>query len=327
MLTLNDALNRIAARRAITELDSYQAWDAPPRPAKSDRKEVVLGYPVAGLGRGREYGSAVVTGQYVEVCLYASALSSGPEPTEREKTGALQPLETQEERERKSALRAAYRSQKQVRRLMNTNNLYMMYTCTFACSPSDGGWAGNTRCFRCVPISAQRSYKDVKRLFRNFWQRLRRAGYEELKWLVVFELHDSPKTSDLKRGTWHVHIATDTDIPEAEMLALWTHGTVCRDDFRESKQGTRDAGVRNPGAYMSKYIGKSFTVANKHLKRYSRSRNMRKPLRISAETFFDQWFPRCGEVVYHTERDVVSEDGAESFRIINITYKLKNNGG
>lgn len=289
------------------------------------KAEVLQGSEIAGLGQHRERGSAIITGDYVEVCLYGSPIHSGfPSSNSGESVpcSALSP----EERERRSAVRAAYRAQKQVRRLMNTNNLYMMYTCTFAPLPEEGGWKGNPKYFHCISLAEQRDYARVKALFRLFWKRLKRAGYEDIKWLVVFELHDSPKTSDLKRGTWHIHLATDTDIPEATMLRIWKHGTVGRDDFRVPKTGTRDSGVRNPGAYMSKYVGKAFNASNKHLKRYSRSRNMRRPTRVSIETFFNEVFPWCRKIVYETERIVVSNDGEETFKILSITYKLKEKG-
>lgn len=283
--------------------------------------EVLQGNDIAGLGEHREYGSAILTGEYVEVCLYGAPIHSGFPNKLGESTA--QSREEREERERKSAIRAAYRAQKQVRRLMNTNNLYMMYTCTFAPPPEEGGWKENPKYYECVPLAQQRDYGRVKALFRLFWKRLKRAGYEDIKWLVVFELHDSAKTSEIKRGTWHIHLATDTDIPEDTARKIWKHGTVSRDDFRVPKAGSRNDGVRNPGAYMSKYVGKCFDVSNKHLKRYSRSRNMQRPTRMSIETFFDQIYPLCGEIVYKTERTVTSDDGEESFQIISITYKLK----
>lgn len=263
------------------------------------------------LAKHLETGFAIQCGNFWEVFLTTSSYVTGirqnntPLDKDEEKAKALA---------KNSAIRSAKRAEKQVRRLVNTNKLQYMWTLTFA-PPSPE----NEKVYRCMPLDLQKEPNAIKSVWRMLYLDMQEF-YPDMKWLVVYELHDSQKTSDLKRGTWHIHFATNVFLDYEVVNNLWGWGRIQVDDFSKPKKGSRDTAVRNPGAYMSKYIGKNFTKENKHVKRYSRSRNMQVPKKIDLATFFAT-FPGLQnlEMVYHTTKEI--EDEGIKYYNQNITYR------
>jgi len=265
------------------------------------------------LGIHRMSGQARICGDFIELYITTSTYTIGSYHKPDKSVTTKGELRAKVERQ-SSIVRSAKRAEKTVRRLVNTNRLKFMWTLTLA-PPSEK----NDKIWKCVEIEKQRDISNIKRLFRNFYLRLQRA-VSGCKWLVVYELHDSKKTSEEKRGTWHIHFATDTFLPFERMCKLWKHGISRGDDFSKPKRGARDKSVRNPGAYISKYIGKNFDESNFHIKRYSRSRNMETPTVIGLERFFEM-FPGLETLTetYHTE--VIHEENGFTYYNHNVTYR------
>lgn len=253
---------------------------------------------IANLGKHRCDGVAWVCGDFAEVISTTSTFLSGVRPPE---AGPPKPALSHEEVEKRVAVRAA----KAVRRLVNTNRMAYMWTLTFC--PADSKYAKNYG----DPIStdAQKDYGYIRHLWKRFSRKLKTA-YPEIRWLVVFELHDSEKTSAAKKGTYHLHFCTDLFLPWLEICEKWEHGNVRFDDFAKPREG-REQAVSNPGAYVSKYISKSFGAENLYRKRYTCSRNILHPLKttpgefresyivqepavFSRERTFDFWNPQIG---------------------------------
>jgi len=233
------------------------------------------------LGRSRSSGSIVECGRFLEVSLYAemgflgNGVGGGQKP---EKEG-----KKQYDRE-KIAKRVNHRARKQIRRIVNANDFRGMLTLTIA-PPSPE----NNKKYLTVPVEKQRDYREVRRLFKNFIERCRKAGYH-FEYLSVFELHNSEKTSIEKRNTWHIHVATKAEgWIESAARIMWWHGIVDFQDFRYDKRGNlRSEEIQNPGAYIAEYIGKDGAqfgredLCNK--RRYTTSRGVKRPKRQTLES-------------------------------------------
>jgi len=272
-------------------------------------------HEIAILGTHRESSCVRICGDFVELYITTSSYIAGKGATkgvDREKD------EDKAKKTKKSSIaRSAKRAEKTVRRLVNTNRLDTMWTLTFAPDSEK-----NREKYRTSTKEEQSDPSFVKTAWRHFYRKIKK-DYPKMKWLVVFELHDSEKTSEVKRGTWHIHFATDTRLEWKEVFAVWEWGNVRFDDFSKPKKGSRRSAVRNPGAYMSKYIGKSFDESNFHVKRYSRSRNMQVPTKMGLAELLTL-FPGLAELeeTFHTERSY-EHDGAK-FYSQNITFRKTN---
>ena len=233
------------------------------------------------LGRSRTSGSIVECGRFLEVSLYPEVgfLGNGTGGGQKkEKEG-----KKQEDKE-SIAKRVNHRARKQIRRIVNANDFKGMLTLTIA-PPS----RENNKKYATIPTSQQRDYNEVRRLFKNFIERCRKADYH-FEYLSVFELHNSEKTSPEKKNTWHIHVATKAEgwIEYAARL-MWWHGMVDYQDFRYDKKGNlRSEEIQNPGAYIAEYIGKDGAQFGqeelRNKRRYTTSRGIVKPKRQTLES-------------------------------------------
>lgn len=283
----------------------------------SDNQAIMPDDDIAVIAIDRGSDCVRICGDFVEIYITTShwiegkgAIKGASHDTNEEKA---------KERKKNSRIRSAKRAGKTVRRLVNTNRLTYMWTLTFA-PPS----ITNNKSYDTIPLEEQRDAKRVKYLFTRFRLKLEKI-YPNFKWLVVYELHDSEKTSDEKRGTWHLHFATERFLDWHLVSQKWKHGVVRFDNFQKAKKGVRDGAVRNPGAYMSKYIGKNFSDTNMHEKRYSRSRNMQKPVKTTLSEYLCQHPTLKNHTkVFHTFREFEC-DGVRYYNQ-NITFKVTRVG-
>lgn len=265
------------------------------------------------VGKERCRGHALICGDFAEVYSQIETWVSGAPGNKGISAVRTEPI-TRDEQEY-NAHRCAVRAQKNVRRLVNCNRLNTMWTLTFAPDTPD-----NQERWECVPLYVQRDYDRVRAIWKSFLKRLARV-YPEVRWLVVFELHNSEETSDAKRGTWHLHFATSDFLDWSEISRIWKHGVVRFDDFSKPNHNKgRPGSVHNPGAYMSKYIGKVFDSSNYKRKRFSRSRNTSSPKKISLDAFVSQYLPGSQEI-FCNKRIVDTPKGL--CVSINRSYRLK----
>ncbi len=261
------------------------------------------------LGKHRDGAVIWLCGDYAEEICTSSTWVSGVAPETG--SGAKTLLSVEE-----IVRRCAVRAQKNVRRIVNTNKFRFLWTLTI--EPAKEGRPGiaNTP----VPTEGQRDYDTVRALWKSFIRRLY-AVYDKFPWLVVFELHDSEKTSEEKRGTYHLHFACNAILRWTAVGAAWQCGFVRFDDFAKKKRG-RNGSVQNPGAYLSKYIGKSFNVENYNRKRFTCSRNIKRPRKLSGPGF-DSYVREGGlakSVVFKSERFFVN--GETTYGTEQTTYRL-----
>jgi hypothetical protein len=293
---------------------NVKEWGTPPKYVLQPTARK-LRHEISYIGKSRESGHALICGDFIEVFEQKESWVSDI-PFSWGTLGERNSKQIKEGKE-DACRRSAVRAQKQVRRICNANRMRFMWTLTFAppSKENNGKWD-------CVPVCEQRSYARVRQIWKSFLKRLRRK-YPKTRWLVVFELHDSQKTSEKKRSTWHLHMATPDFLPWEEISALWKHGVVRFDDFAKgNKRSQRSDAVSNPGAYISKYIGKNFDPDNFNKKRYSRSRNTISPKKVSLEEFYANFLGISTEV-FRNERRIESEKG--ELVCINRTFRLSNN--
>jgi hypothetical protein len=236
---------------------------------------VMPGSDIAIMAKRREYGEAYMCGAFWEIHKRFNQHITGQTPntdTPAEDAGE-KPVEN-------TVSKCERRAKRQVRRICNASQCTYMWTLTFAPKSEE-----NSQRYECIPIELQRDRGSVMKLWKAFLKRFYRRGIK-FQWVLVLELHDSDKTSVEKRGTWHLHFATPTRLDAAFVWASWKHGTVdVRDFTKPVKTKKGQVVIDNPGGYISKYIGKSFSVDNAHVKRYTCSRNITRPIKLSLEEF------------------------------------------
>lgn len=183
---------------------------------------------------------------------------------------------------------------KTVRRLINANRLTYMYTLTFALELN-----ANVQGLRF--ILPEQDQRDRERVFDAWNVRLtdlrrflKKTYQRTFKFVLVPETHDSDNTDPRKKGTYHLHLATDKPLDKAELQDLWGYGVVWVDDFSQDKTWNKDTHryethkrdfLNDPGRYMAKYLEKEidspdedFTTWKKH--KYSSSRNLKRPEKL-----------------------------------------------
>lgn len=182
---------------------------------------------------------------------------------------------------------------KTVRRLINANRLTYMYTLTFALELDT-----KVPALRFVlPEHLQRDRQKILEIWNKRLTYIRRAlkqRYDrDFRFVLVPEIHDSDQTDPRKRGTYHLHLATDKPIDKAELQALWGYGVVWVDNFGRSKSYNKDTNkyethdrdiLDDPGRYMAKYMDKDFDsfedFAAWKQHKYSSSRNLQRPEKL-----------------------------------------------
>lgn len=249
-------------------------------------------FDIANLGKSRAKGVAWICGDFIEILSSSSSFLYGIAPPKGE-TKAKKKEDPEDARKR-----AAQRAKKQIRRIVNFNRLTTMWTLTLA--PAESKHA--SKYIEPIPIELQSNYHFCRCVWKNFIRRIK-SEYPQMRWLCVFEIHNSKKSSDLKRGTYHFHMAVDTFVEWNKMGELWRYGNVRFDDFSAPLK-ERGGKVRNPGAYMGKYVGKGFDVSEKNRKRYTKNRLCRTPKSVSLPELY-RTIPdlHTYPVVYQTKKE------------------------
>jgi len=206
----------------------------------------------------------------------------------KERRKKIERKTSESERERQKLIRL--RRQKQtVRRYTNLNKLHFMYGLTFALKKNE-----KVKGLRFVlSREEQKDRESVERAWNirrgNIRKYCERKG-RDFKYIKILERHDGERTSEEKRGTFHIHLASDRPFPKSKLQELWGYGTVWIDDFNKSKKrvngetitGKRKSPVADPGRYLAKYIDKDFEEHGKepYKRAFSPSKNLRKPIPI-----------------------------------------------
>jgi hypothetical protein len=265
-----------------------------------------------------------------------------PEPDKEEDPQRTPMTEEEKRAERERYIRKV---KKTIRRLVNLNRLYYMFTLSFALELNE-----NVNGLRFIlPEDDQRDREKVLDVWNSRLTDIRRwlkqKHGREFKFVMVLELHDSEETDPRKRGTYHVHLATDKDLDKHELQQHWGYGVVWIDDFRKTKVWNEklkkhvniDADfLKDPGRYMAKYLEKEIDnpkFLNKHAYSSSR-RNLKRPEKavIRDEKSIQRILHNpslafnCGEIpesVYKKIQQLKNIEEVETYDNLKVHGKLK----
>ena len=130
--------------------------------------------------------------------------------------------ENKEERNRQR-LKRLRNQKKTVRRYVNLNHLFFMYTFTFAISLNDNVIGLS----KILPLESQRHRTEIERIWNSRLSIIRKAlgnSGTPFRFLKVLEPHNSEKSTCEKRGAFHIHLATDRWIDKGGLQKLWKYG-------------------------------------------------------------------------------------------------------
>ena len=103
---------------------------------------------------------------------------------------------------------------------------------------------------------------------------------EDMPYILTLEKHDSEKTSESKRGSYHVHVAVKGRKEYKLLHLIWNHLVCAGRGYVRVSNGTKKM---NPGmiaSYISKYISKSISEVAANKKSYWISHNIPVPKRV-----------------------------------------------
>lgn len=188
----------------------------------------------------------------------------------------------QEERDIENRERAAKRARQNVR--LKVKSLFADHLLTF-----------NYRAAVFDRETVARDWKEFVRLFR--------VRYPLWSYVAVLEKHDSEKTSEEKRGSYHIHVAVKGRQDIKWLLRCWLLAIgQSRDDVAAWLNSGKPLGEKSMGnvdvqgpekrwgskvqnwnagklaGYLTKYIGKEFTACVMHAKKYWHSLIVQKPV-------------------------------------------------
>lgn len=271
-----------------------------------------------------DYLSAVVCGRFVEVTLYPERIPSGQAEPPR---GGGEGKEKESEESIKK--RSAARARRTVRRLCNANGLFFMHTLTFAVSHIQ--YFQGEKPFVLVPVEETKERDKVIVYWKEFARKLRRqlrGKGEEFRYIAVIERHTGKRASDvtIKKDTFHIHFVTDRLIHKRKLQKMWKHGLCNHSDWTKGRKKTDLAEndtlppPDNPGAYLSKYIGKDAEETESFRKSYWASRNLDKPLKLWGK---DAGLSCLGgKEIYKNARIFTDKETGNTYQQVSITYSM-----
>lgn len=192
------------------------------------------------------FSKVVISGEYVEVYTYSSAIKVGQERpydiVRRDGTELDRPAGKREDN--------LYRARQTVRRLIWAN------------------WVPHTKFLTLTYRDTVLDVKKVRRDITTFVQRMVRKGYD-MQYLYVLERQKERGEKEGNEGCWHVHMVLfiSDKIPFETLNACWSHGFVDIHSVRD---------IKNMGAYISKYITKD-TAAELGNRSFSCSLGLKRP--------------------------------------------------
>jgi hypothetical protein len=163
------------------------------------------------------------------------------------------------------------RAKSAIIRVCRENDFFIMWTFTFSVNRED--WQGKND---VIPLEKQRDARAVSSIWNRFLTRFRKV-FGRFPYVKILESHNSDETGDMKRGTFHIHFATNRIIDKYVLQALWKHGVVWFDDFRQDTCGKRRDAVKSPANYIAKYIDKDFGLLPFGMRNYTIGRITERP--------------------------------------------------
>lgn len=224
--------------------------------------------------------------------------------------------------------RAAARARRTVRRICNCNNMVYMHTLTFAVEHIK--YFQGEKPFSLIPVEEQKKRDRVIEIWKAFARKMRareKKKGREFRYIAVIERHKGKRAKDtsIKSGCFHVHFVSDRLYNKRLLQHHWGHGLCNHSDWTQGRK-ERDLDNAdtlpppdNPGAYLSKYIGKDAEDTERGRKSYWASRNLNKPIKVTG--YECGTIAQEGREIYRRDRTVTTTDGL-SVRYTTLTYSL-----
>jgi hypothetical protein len=190
------------------------------------------------------------------------------------------PEEQQADRERHAS-----RAKKAAQRYINANKLKYMWTLTFAPEPNPPNVKDVTK---HLPLCAQRNRQEILQVWHTFERKLMQAYKRrgiDWKYVMVLERHEK-RSSEEKRDTFHIHLATNVRVKKESLQKKWGYGIVWISNFDSFQERGKKytystkkvSRIDDPGRYLAKYIGKGVDASQEGNQRnFLASHNLKKP--------------------------------------------------
>lgn len=154
---------------------------------------------------------------------------------------------------------ARIRAGSTVRRLVKENDLYIMWSLSYAADV----------------IDRDRALND----FKNFVKRLNYQLGEKIPYVAVVEVQKK-RQARTGKAVLHFHMAIDRYIKKEQLQQIWKHGNVFFTNFKDTKERISGS-VQSVAGYMSKYLKKDMEdnpeMAGR--KMYLNSHGLRRPIK------------------------------------------------
>lgn len=239
---------------------------------------------------------AVLCGEFLEISIFPESNTTGCDrPTQEGEPSNPESPES-------ILARSIARSQKRIRQAVNANGLWILHTLTYAIEHPR--YFQGEKPFVLRSLEWQKNRERVIEDWRIFARKMRR--YQEkrrksFRYVCVIETHEGKRAIDttVKQGCFHIHFVSDEIFPKRLLQAKWGHGLCNFSDWRkgrksEDMKAENDLpACTNPGAYMSKYLGKQGEDIEGGKKRYWLSTGLRKPRRVSEKELNEIFSGTC----------------------------------
>jgi hypothetical protein len=273
--------------------------------------------------------TAMLCGDYLELLISPERTHSGERQPPKDTA-----TNTQRESEESLLARSISRSQKTVRHLCNTNELYVLYTLTYAVTHPN--YFYGEKPFTLTDLEHQKDREKVLCDWKSFARKVR--DYEAAKdrhfqYIAIIEKHTGKRASDttIKADTYHIHFLTNVIHSKRMIQSKWGHGLVNYSDWRVGTK-SRDMDTdydgkppTNPGVYASKYLGKDMDGEHKGRKRYWASANLLKPIKMNGTDALR--LASTGIKIYEsiTGKEVIDPQtySKRVIRTTRVTYKVE----
>src|SRR5665647_3906914 len=120
---------------------------------------------------------------------------------------------------------------------------------------------------------------EFQRVIEKFIRLVRKASGDALPYVLTVEKHDSKKTSEAKRGSFHARVAVRGRQDYKLLQSVWNYRVCGGRGFVRVSNGTKKMNSGSIASYLSKYISKSISDVAANKKSYWISHNIAAPAR------------------------------------------------
>lgn len=120
---------------------------------------------------------------------------------------------------------------------------------------------------------------QFQKMIEKFIRLVRKATGDALPYVLTVEKHDSKKTNEAKRGSFHAHVAVRGRQDYKLLQSVWNYRVCGGRGYVRVSNGTRKMNSSSIASYISKYISKSISDVALNKKSYWISHNIAAPVR------------------------------------------------